>query len=101
MIEDSFSTKDPAADRTFSFGMPGWLEPGETLTGVVFSMLVVSGVDANPSAMLSGAGQVSGTDVLQRVLGGIDGVTYRLRAVVTTSNPHTLVVSALLPVHSV
>jgi hypothetical protein len=64
------------------------LAPGETISAATFTIEVHSGVDPNPSVMLVGGGAsptIDGPIVVNLVQGGVDGVTYCLRARVTTS----------------
>lgn len=46
---------------------------------------VITGEDGNPSAILSGLPSVSGSRVMQFVIGGVSGVTYKLIFQVDTS----------------
>ena len=57
--------------------------------------------DSNPSAILSGAASISGTvatQVLQRIIGGVDMTDYALRCTATNQSGDVLVVAAILPV---
>jgi len=66
------------------------LAVGETLLTVDRTVVVASGVDANPSAMLSGAATISGTIVRQMIINGLPGVIYLLTVAVRTSNSQLL-----------
>lgn len=57
---------------------------GVGLVSPTVTATVLTGVDANPSAILSGAASVDGTKVLQHVIGGVNGVTYKLVFTVDT-----------------
>ena len=59
-------------------------------------------VDNNPNAMVSGAAVVSinPAQVLQRIIGGMNGNDYGLRCVATAANGDTLVCAARLPVRT-
>jgi hypothetical protein len=97
----SFTTigpKDIAETKVVEFPFLDELGAGETIASVITSATVTSGVDANPSSILSGASVISGTSVLQRVTGGIAGVTYHLRAVVTANTGTVHVVASDLKV---
>jgi hypothetical protein len=61
------------------------LGQGETILTAVCTCTVYTGVDANPSAMISGAATFSGTVVSQLVTGGVLGTIYEFLATVTTS----------------
>lgn len=96
---------------------PGWtvIEPGEsdtvgidfakelgtaTISSVAWSCTLynpVFAVDSNPSAVLVGGGFPIGTQAWQKVVGQVDGATYRLEAVITTNDGRTLKNWALLP----
>lgn len=64
------------------------------------TVTVLSGSDGNPEAILSGSPTISGTKVLQFVVGGVDGVTYKMVFEVDTdeSTPQHLVEELDLPV---
>ncbi len=66
----------------------------------VVTATVLEGVDANPSAILSGLPSVSGSKVLQFVIGGVTGVTYKLVFQVDTdeATPQRLIEELDLPV---
>lgn len=66
------------------------LAPGETITTATVTAAVYSGVDPNPSAIISGSAVISGTQVTQTVTGGVVGTIYGLTCVVTTSLGQTL-----------
>ena len=61
------------------------LEVGETLATSNATVSVFAGVDAAPTAMLSGASAISGTEVVQKLVGGLPGVIYKVTAVIRTS----------------
>jgi hypothetical protein len=56
------------------------------------------GVDPSPGMILGGSPVADGAVVLQRVDGGLDGVTYRVSCTVSTLEGDTLTLQALLPV---
>jgi len=77
------------------------LQEGETISTVSVSATVYSGLDSNPSAILSGLPTlVNGTQVRQLITGGVNGVTYELDCTVTTSLGQTLIQSGLLSVYT-
>jgi hypothetical protein len=75
----------------FAGGVTPRLGTGETITSAVWSVSVVTGVDASPSAMLSGSLAISGAKVTQMITGGVAGVVYRLICTALTSAGQTLV----------
>lgn len=55
------------------------LPSGVTITAAPTSTIsVISGEDAAAGSMVSGAALVNGTQVSQRIINGVDGVTYCL-----------------------
>jgi hypothetical protein len=94
------NAKDPGETVTLSFIFSNELQAGETITGctVICTVLAGSGVaDPAPSAVLSGVPTL-GSTVLQSVTGGLDGVTYFLKATATTNQSRVLVRKGALPV---
>jgi hypothetical protein len=61
------------------------LGPGEVILTAVCTCSVYTGVDPNPSAMISGAATFAGSVVSQLVIGGILGTIYEFLATVTTN----------------
>lgn len=76
------------------------LGQGVGLTSPTVTATVLEGVDASPSAILSGAATIDGTKVLQHVINGVNGVTYKLVFQVDTdeSTPQRLIEELDLPV---
>lgn len=72
----ALSSKDPEEIVTVVFDFAALTA---TVATPVVTMAVVSGTDANPSAMLSGSPTVVGAEVHQKIVGGLSGVTYSLR----------------------
>lgn len=54
--------------------------------------------DATPSAMLSGSPTISGTTVVQKIIGGVSGCTYALRCRVDTPEGYRWAEVVYLPV---
>ena len=97
-----FSPKTTNESYPIAFGFENILNdlaPGETITGVpTVTATVLNGTDANPQAIVSGAASVSGTDVLQRILAGVLGVTYLLACRVTTDKSNTFEVGVAITI---
>ena len=92
--------KDPAEIKVLKFGFARDLD-GASITRVqAVTVTVYKGTDTNPSALLAGAAAISGTDVLQRVTAGVDGVVYRLRVRVVDSNGNVHVATDTLLVQT-
>jgi hypothetical protein len=67
------------------------LQYGEAINGASVSVVVLSGVDANPSAMLASAVTYTSNTVTQVITGGVAGVTYMVIFLVTGTNSHNYV----------
>ena len=66
----------------------------------VVAATVLSGVDASPSAILSGLPSIEGTKVKQFIIAGVNGVMYKLTFQVDTdeATPQRLIEELDLPV---
>ena len=74
------------------------LQQGETVNSATASARVYSGIDGNPSALITGAPSVSGTIVNIQVSPLIIGVTYEIRIVASTSLLQNLILCGYLTV---
>lgn len=91
--------KDPEEAFACAFDFALELIEGETLTGTPsITVAVVDGADASPASLKSGAPVIEGGRVLQRLVGGVAGVTYSLTCIASTSEGNTLARAAILPV---
>ena len=99
-MAENFSYKFVTEIKPLSFDFSQVLATGETLSTASCSVLVIDGVDANPSNLLSSGASIVGSKVYQQVQNGVAGVTYRLVVTVTTSAGSTLVALGDLPVYS-
>jgi hypothetical protein len=88
--------KDPEETKVVRFSFASELETGATLASAQMSITAVSGIDYTPAALLLGGPVIVGSDVLQRVQGGLDGVTYQLRVKANDNTGLVHVVSAQL-----
>lgn len=93
-----FEPKLQGESRILPFEFLSDLSPVETISTQVVTCTVWSGVDANPSAMISGSATSSGTVVSQLVTGGVVGVVYYLLCTITTSLGQTLQSAGFLAV---
>jgi len=73
---------------TFSFSID--LAIGETISSASITAAVYSGTDAAPSALISGSASISGGEVTQIIIGGVEGVVYLLVCLVGTNLGSTL-----------
>ena len=89
--------------RNLAFDFQNLLASGVTLsTASDWVATVKSGTDATPSDIVSGSASISGTKSIQTIdaTAGEEGVTYWLRAVVTTSDSQTLSLIGTLTIDS-
>jgi len=90
-MAEAFSYKLTTEVQPCTFDFSQVLVAGETISTVVFTVLVQQGVDASPSSLLSGSASIDNFKVSQKITGGVTNVTYRLVATITTSNSNTYV----------
>jgi len=91
-------TKDPSEIITVTFDFSG---TATSCTNPSVAISVVAGrEDSNASSMLSGTPQVDGTSILQRVIGGLNGNTYKLRCEIDDADGEHWVVADTLTVQS-
>lgn len=99
-MTQTLSNKDPAEQIAVTFEFAAGLIAGESITGTpTITASATGGSDTSPTSILSGSPLVSGSQVMQTVIGGVDGSTYKLRCLVTlTPSGRKLVLAGLLPV---
>ncbi len=99
-MTQQLSNKDPAEQIAVTFEFAAGLIAGESITGTpTVTASAIGGPDTSPSSILSGSPLVSGSQVMQTIIGGADGSTYKLRCLVTlTPSGRKLVLAGLLPV---
>ena len=81
-----FASKLQAEQSDIEVDVLPRLAVGENALTVATVMEVLSVVDPNPAAMLSGSPTLSGTIARQKVVGGLPGVIYQLTFAIRTSN---------------
>ena len=100
----AFSYKLTTESEKFAFSYANILASTETIVSAALVVEVKDGSDSNPTAIVSGLPTINGAIVSQRILGGLDSVTYRLEMTATTSlgNVYTLVgdLPVLAPINS-
>ena len=101
MAIELFSEKDPGETITCGLDFVNILASGETISTASLSITTYAGTDTSASSLLSGSVSISGTQVLHNITGGLDGVTYRLRYVATSSSSRVYVGAGYLPVNQV
>lgn len=92
--------KDIAESKIVEFPFGSEMGSGEAIASATVTITVVTGTDAAPGTMLIGLPVTAGTSVLQRVAGGVVGVTYHIKATVTSTTGSVHAVAANLPVVS-
>lgn len=92
-MSGTFSYKLTTENELFTFDYSPILTSTETINSASCTVQVKDGTDANPNNIKVGSPAISGTKVVQRISGGLSGVTYRLEMTVNTSltNVYTLV----------
>lgn len=81
----SFSEKKVSESVVLGFDMVRVLGIGEEIVSAAFSVAVLRGVDADPQAMKSGAAMIAGSQIKQRIAGGIAGCYYTIEVAATTN----------------
>jgi hypothetical protein len=93
-----FDPKRAADVALLLFDFTSLLASGETISTQSVAASVWSGVDANPSAIVSGSATASGAIVKQLIAGGVAGVIYTLTCTITTSLGQTRTLVGLLAI---
>jgi len=101
-MSGTFSYKLTTENELFTFDFSSILTSTETISTASCTVQVKDGTDSNPNNIKVGSPAISGTKVVQRITGGLNGVIYRLEMTITTSltNVYTLVgdVAVYLPI---
>lgn len=90
-MADAFSYKITTESELFTFDFSQILTASEVISTSASSIIVMNGVDASPTSMISGAPVIVEKTVAQRLIGGVADVTYRLVMSITTSIGNTYV----------
>ena len=98
MQQQTLPSKLPAEQLKVGFEFASLLAAGETLSSGTVTSVLYSGTDASPSAVISGAASISGTQLVQLLIGGVTGNIYNLTASATTSAGKTLNIQGLLTI---
>jgi hypothetical protein len=72
----SFLTKDVDEQVNVTFDFTDF---ADSIASAAVSIATLEGTDTTPGDMLDGAVTISGAYAIQRLIGGVDGVKYRLR----------------------
>jgi hypothetical protein len=93
-----FSDKKPTETVTIVFDFASHLGAGEGISSASVNVMALSGTDASPNALLSGAAVTSGSVVSQKITGGVNGVTYAISVTIQTQSGLVFTESGLLSV---
>jgi hypothetical protein len=93
MADNILSTKDPRETIPVTFNASGI--PVYSIDGASITITVLSGIDTNASAMVMGAPQIHGTEVVQMIRGGISGVLYNITANIFSGDADYIMVATL------
>jgi hypothetical protein len=101
-VSTTWPSKDPAEVLVGTFDFSAEIEAGETIVSAVVAAGILSGVDADPGALIYNGEPTEIVDgqVLIRMQGGVHQATYVLRCTATLSSGRVLVLAATLPVRS-
>jgi hypothetical protein len=80
-----FSPKYVGETEVFTFDYVHNLAVGEAIQSALITVQVLDGTDANPVSMVLGGASINGTQVMQRLQGGVAGVYYRIICTATTT----------------
>lgn len=93
-----FPSKPVGETTAYTFDFSDRLQFGESLNGASVALVVASGTDPNPSAMLSGPPAFNATKVTQNITGGVVGTIYGIACTATGTNSHNYVKQGSLAV---
>lgn len=99
-MSGTFSYKLTTENELFTFDFSPILKSGETISTAACTIEVKDGDDPNPNSIKVGSPAINGALVVQRISGGINGVTYRLVMTVTTSATNVYTLVGDLPVYT-
>lgn len=78
--------KDPEEVKTLSFDFSPEVATSDAIVAATVTVSVENGTDADPATMVASAATFTGKVVYQRVVGGLNGVIYKLRCRATDSS---------------
>lgn len=96
LITTQFEPIDPNERKAYGFDFSAYLDSGDTVSTVAWSVTVLVGTDASPSGILDGGATIVGAVASQFIADAIEGVTYILTARATTANGSLLELSGVL-----
>lgn len=99
-MSGTFSYKLTTENELFTFDFSPIIATGEVINTASCTVQVKDGSDPNPNNIKVGSPAISGALVVQRVSGGLNGVTYRLEMTVITSLTNVYTLVGDLPVYT-
>lgn len=93
-----FDPKTDGETVTLTFPFLSRMAAAETISTQSVVASVYSGTDGSPSNIVSGSASASGSNVTQKIAGGVVGVIYQLLCTITTSAGQTLELAGFLAV---
>ncbi len=93
---NTLTPKSPSEEFAYAFDLTERLGDGDTVSSVAFSIEVYEGADPQVSTMLTGSPSVNGALVSHKIRGGVNGTTYYLEALATTTDGEKIAGSGLL-----
>jgi len=97
MKPEMWPQKAPEEKIWATFDFRKGLVAGETIVSAVMNVTLKGGSDGSPEAILS-TQTVLGGRVLQRLQGGVEGATYLIACLASTSEERVLKLAGVLPV---
>jgi hypothetical protein len=92
--------KNPSEVINITFAYAAELGSTETIISAVVTCTLLSGADLAPSAMLNGIPTIQTSNVVQEIIGGLDGNGYLIECLATLSSGRVLARIGYLPVTS-
>ena len=93
-----FPSKCSDAYVNLIFDFTSKMAAAETISTQAVTASVYTGVDASPSAIVSGSASASGKQVTQKIIDGEVGTIYALTCTITTSASQKLMLTGLLAI---
>ena len=88
-MANSFTYKITNESELFSFDFSQVLQTNENIISATCVVILMNGIDPTPQAILSGSTVISTPKVSQRVIAGLNEVTYRLEMTAVTNQGNT------------
>lgn len=96
-----FSPKDPTETILVSFDYANlFVESAEYISGSTWTIVLLSGIDATPSALLSGNPQINGPIISHLITAGVNGCSYAIQVRITTNLGQVLELSGSMVVQT-